>query len=233
MLRLDDDEKCFLERVRNKASEYDLDIPLYVFDIGAASGHYSEYIRTVFWSVDQLRLHLFEPVYSQYRKLRRLYKDIPTMTLNNVAVSNLVGDGAFVVAPNLEHSHIRYDDPLVETREVVATKITSIDNYIAENCLQTQNFLLFKIDVEGNEFKVLDGAINLLNSPYAPKFIQLEYGSWWQWEGRMMRECIDFLYRMGYNAFEYSPTGKKIIPTSSSIFVEDFGYRNLLFELFI
>lgn len=148
---------------------------LVVFDVGANVGHYSNMLLEVFGS--KATIHSFEPSLKTFQKLKANIGDKPGIHLYNhgfgnenakvTLFSNCDESGlASVYKRRLDHFKVNMD----KTEEI---EIKTIDAFCSEHNIGHINFL--KIDVEGHELKVLEGAANLLSSN-AIDFIQFEFG---------------------------------------------------------
>lgn len=115
-----------------------------VIDVGAAVGMYS-----TFWAPRCLRLYAFEAVPPVYNQLKKLEDRFDNVTTFNLAVSDKVGQTDFYVDDKrLSNSGFR---DLVGGQKITV-ETTTIDAQDFENV----GFM--KIDVEGHELEVLNGA---------------------------------------------------------------------------
>jgi len=213
---LDDDEKRFLDYLQHVS--YDKTDVLWVLDVGAAKGNYSQYMWNFFWR-NELRFSLFEPTY-QFEKLSNTLKQHPWFYVHNWAVGDEDKSLSMAVKENPEHSSIFS----AESAEYVTVKMITLNDYIDHINRVADRVFLLKIDVEGAEFKVIDGlgeSIDLVDN------IQLEYGGQWVHEDRSINECIAYLESKGFMCLEYSLVNRTLNIVSS--IVDDMIMRNLLF----
>jgi FkbM family methyltransferase len=142
-----------------------------VFDIGANIGFYSLQLvkRTA------ARVYAFEPEPDNFRRLQRnicLNKFETRITPFNIAVSNESGNITFYKSLKGHSgwgSLAKYDDIAASEIKV---KAISLDDFCARH--RIGEIGLLKIDVEGYEFEVLDGARHLL-ARQAAKYILIEF----------------------------------------------------------
>uniref|UniRef100_A0A7V6CDL8 FkbM family methyltransferase n=1 Tax=Thermodesulfobacterium geofontis TaxID=1295609 RepID=A0A7V6CDL8_9BACT len=123
------------------------------YDIGANHGFYTylalEFCRGV---------HSFEPLPDLLNELKRNLKEVVNVFLNNVALSNKIGNTfLFISSPYFKRiSTINekvLDSHYLKFRKRIKVKTTTLDEYV-----KTHNKPTFiKIDTEGSENLVIDG----------------------------------------------------------------------------
>lgn len=150
--------------------------PIIVFDVGANIGEFSSLISDVFSDMNK-KIYSFEPSQITFKKLSKNLK-----TLSNINVFNF-GFGekksksslysntdasslASVYKRKLDHFNIKMD----KKEEIL---IRTIDDFCEEQKILKIHFL--KIDAEGHEFKILEGANRMLDNG-AIDYIQFEFG---------------------------------------------------------
>jgi FkbM family methyltransferase len=154
--------------------------PLIVFDVGANVGGFSSLV------LDRLEgrtlsLHCFEPGKTAFAKLREKLRGCADVHLNNCALGAACGQRqlyfyhegsslASLTRRRLDHFRggSRPEDALEETVDV-----TTLDDYLARRGLDRIDLL--KIDVEGHEMDVLNGAANALRDGKI-RFLTFEFG---------------------------------------------------------
>jgi FkbM family methyltransferase len=146
-----------------------------VFDVGANVGTYSEAILHAFGP--RVRLHAFEPAASAFARLETAIGGRDNVRLHQVGLgvrderitlySNEPASGLASVFPRrLDHFGIN----LSEREEI---HLRPLDAICAEEGIERIDLL--KLDVEGNEFHVLQGAERMLSAG-AIELIQFEFG---------------------------------------------------------
>ncbi len=128
-------------------------------DVGANIGYYSLYMLPLVATI-----HAFEPDLAAHAKLRKnLALYTPRATAHAVAVGKMNGIASFVTHSDSEISHLvqSASDGASPTQQV---PITTIDQFVADflTIPQPQIVTGIKIDVEGADFQVLEGARNTL-----------------------------------------------------------------------
>jgi len=148
---------------------------LVVFDVGANIGRYSLLAKNVLGG--KAVIHAFEPSRQTFEMLSSGVEECEAVVLHNFGFgkeekkaalfSNETGSGmASIYERRLEHFDMK-----MNLKEEV--EIKTIDGFCKSNRIKRIHFL--KIDAEGHELKILDGASDMLNSG-AIDFIQFEFG---------------------------------------------------------
>lgn len=149
---------------------------LIVFDVGANIGEYSIAVSKLFRDRN-IKIFSFEPSKETFKillqNIRGIYNIIPVnLGLNDKeAKQRLFSDSRYsglssIYNRRLDHFNIKFD----KTEEI---ELTTIDSFCLNNEIENIDFL--KIDVEGNELNVLQGANRLIDNGNI-KFIQFEFG---------------------------------------------------------
>ncbi|MFA6442704.1 MAG: FkbM family methyltransferase [Sterolibacterium sp.] len=136
-----------------------------IFDVGANIGSSSVTYRQMF---PDATIHAFEPHPQVFDRLRQQFVDDRKVIVNNCGVADRSGSLQFNLANDLGSSSFLAISPTspyvrgiglstVETREVA---VTSIDEYCRAQGIGHIDFM--KLDVQGFERKVLDGASGML-----------------------------------------------------------------------
>lgn len=165
-------EKIALLYIKNKLKDV---TPLTIFDVGANIGLYTILLNEIF--TKNAKIYSFEPSKKTFNTLSantNLIKDRNIFNLgfgnaNTVLTlySNKEESGlASLYERRLDHFNIKMD----VSEEI---EIRTIDSFCLENNISKINFL--KIDVEGHELDVLNGASELIKNNKID-FIQFEFG---------------------------------------------------------
>ena len=165
-------EFAALKYVKNKIK---IDENTIIFDVGAHTGNYTILLAEIFGELPLI--YSFEPSNITFKKLKTNTKHIYNIALHNIGFgednkkiimySNKPESGlASVFKRRLDH--FRKEMNIEE--EIVVKKI---DSFCMENDIKQINFL--KLDVEGNEYNALKGAINLIKN-HKLQFTQFEFG---------------------------------------------------------
>lgn len=145
-----------------------------LFDVGGNKGHYTqELLRQYGKSIKEI--HVFEPskeLVNQYL----IYSD-PRIRVNNIALSSHSGTASLHKVsgnPGLNSlTKRRLDHFNVQMGEVEEIETITLDDYVADNNIS--RIELLKIDVEGHELDVLNGAVKSLEANLIGS-IQFEFG---------------------------------------------------------
>ena len=182
-----------------------------VFDIGANVGNYSKELLAI---NPNLNIHCFEPN-------PNLINTIKLLKVGNVeqcAVSNQKGEIDFSL--NLLDSTMSSQYRKGSVEKTIKVKTITLDEYCSENKINYIDFI--KIDTEGNEYAVLQGAYNLINSQ-SIGIIQFEYGGC-SIEAKTTLESIYKLLCEKYIIFHLYPNG--LLPLKFKSDLETYRYSN-------
>ncbi len=181
-----------------------------VVDVGA---HIGEYTLLAAQAVgDTGQIHSFEPQEPIFPILSNNVRlnGFQNVTLNASAVSDCVGELEFEIVSEPSMSSIRKHETLDRDVKVVKVPTTSLDVYWSN---RTSKIDLIKVDVEGAEKFVFQGATELmsLHSSDAPTWI-FEYGprAYADFDYQPA-ELLDLIRSYGYSIWQYS-TGGQINP---------------------
>jgi len=150
--------------------------PLF-FDVGANIGNYTLALKEY---IPNAKIYSFEPVKETFEKLKNNVEE--HARLHNIGFGNAAGKGLLYNTADSSISEIAsvHKEVLTEVfksaDQVVAIEfeLDRIDNFCLANNIKNIDFL--KIDVEGNELAVLQGASLLLKNN-AIKIIQFEFNT--------------------------------------------------------
>lgn len=145
-----------------------------IFDVGANEGRWIDEAMDNF---NNATIHAFEPSEKEFNILKNKYSAEKKIILNNYALGELKGEKKFNVnykgslssfydvyentnwIERQKNNKIFKNNFTLEERKI---KIDTIDNYVGLKNIESIDIL--KIDTQGYEPKVLDGAIKNLNS---------------------------------------------------------------------
>lgn len=140
-------------------------------DIGANVGLFSILMAR---NNSTIKVHAFEPVplNACLFEASLHLNDIESVKLNRCCVGDSVGEVEFSLATDSAYSSLHNTGRLPELKRI-KTKITTLDDYI--ECNDMERIDIIKIDVEGAEMLVLEGARNLLsNQNIRPRLVMME-----------------------------------------------------------
>jgi FkbM family methyltransferase len=159
--------RCKLELL--KLNNIDL-----ILDAGASDGGFANQIRSIGYKG---KIISFEPVSISYKRLTNNAKYDKNWTTLNIALGDSDGDIEINIAGNLDSSSIlsMNDSHLAanpkskyQAKEIV--NVRRLDS-IFSDCIINEDKILLKLDVQGYEKQVLDGAVKSLKQI---KGIQIE-----------------------------------------------------------
>ena len=184
-----------------------LELPLdglVIYDIGAYHG-----ILTLYFASRAAQVIAWEPNEANHA---RLIENIRLNNLTNVAVRKLA------VGSRSRPGTLTYDPSMAGGGSVLthaagtvtqAVNITTLDSDVAAASLPAPD--LIKIDVEGSELEVLEGARSTLAAHHPALFLEMH--------GETMREktckavaIVEFLWDAGYTDIVHVETGASITP---------------------
>ncbi|MEG5041801.1 MULTISPECIES: FkbM family methyltransferase [unclassified Microcoleus] len=181
-----------------------------VFDVGANVGSWSE---EVFNQFPKTEIHLFEPVPKIYKiLLQNLAEGICNSQIiaNNYALGKQEESNQFAYyqeSPEWSTFYRRlqaekeYD---IKPPQILNVLTTTIDNYCQRQEISHINFL--KIDVEGGELDVLEGAEKLLSKGKID-YIQFEYGGTYIDSKKTLKQVFEYFQNLRYAIFKIQPDG--------------------------
>ena len=179
-----------------------------VFDVGANIGQYAKSLRDLGYSG---RIVSFEPLSNAYSQLKYASKRDPLWEIApQTAIGNQEGEIIINIAGNSQSSSaLQMLDAHLESAPQSAysgsetVKLSRLDT-IAKDYINTQTKSIFlKIDVQGLEKQVIEGATAIL--PLV-KGIKLELSLVPLYEGQVLfKEMIDIIEKLGYELYGIEP----------------------------
>jgi len=158
-------EKKLLSDLRQKIDIVKSNEKLVFFDVGAATGEYSECILNVFSELD-ISIHLFEPTKSYRNELEYKFSNNLNVSLNLISIGDDNKEATLYCTEDAKGINSIYDRARdfqknkVEVNTTYKVEMSTLDDYCIEHDINSIFFL--KIDTEGNEFDCLNGAYELL-----------------------------------------------------------------------
>lgn len=169
-------------------------------DIGANVGNHSLYFSDFFSSV-----HSFEPNLRTYKILKLNAELAENITCHNMGLSDITTEAKLnLCEDNLGASSVRYANGAGVS---VSVKLVQLDEFAEVK----ERISLMKIDVEGLEFEVINGAKNTIkdNQPFIlfeQTDVEIVNGT---------SRCIELLRSLGYRSFasiEHRPRVSRVRP---------------------
>ncbi len=166
-----------------------------VLDIGANIG-----VHTVGWAKDnpQMRICAFEPSPVTYKvlnkniELNKITGQVETFLL---AVSNATETRSFYHAEDDAYSSLK-DTKRKAVKDIFKIQTTTLDDFVKDKRLDKIDFI--KIDVEGFEGEVIEGATQTLSKLRPDLFVEIYKGTD---SNAAPEKTIKTLINMGYKAY--------------------------------
>lgn len=173
------------------------------FDVGANKGEWTSYIIAEKGQAPY-KCVLFEPGANAFAQLKNIFNNNQHVELNNVAVSNTPGSLEFYEEENAGGMSSAVKGWSPENIEPVQVPCTTVDQEITAKKLNTVDFI--KIDVEGFDLKVMEGAAKSLKAQLIG-LIQFEYNECWFDTGSSLVKAYRLLIENGYKVYIIRPNG--------------------------
>jgi FkbM family methyltransferase len=170
--------------------------PRVIYDVGASNGMWSESIARLY---PDARYHLFEPlaphVPEYTERLTTVLEHHRTFALHPVALGDRTGDVIAYRFPNARASTTLPMENTAPDVESIRVAVTTLDDLIRSQGLPPPDLL--KIDVQGSEFAILQGAQTILP---AIDVLLLEAWIWRTYEGKapLFLEVASWLAARGF-----------------------------------
>jgi len=199
--------------------------PRWVIDIGANVGDYAASVR---YAMPDARIVCFEPNPSTAARLKtrseELRLDAVAMAVSRTAGSALLHD--YADAPEGSEHATLHGNALAELTErrstSVSVPVTTIDDVLSQRGID--RVLLVKVDTEGHELAVLEGAGHSLRRG-AIDVVQLEFNEMHVFSRTFFHDLLDRL--TGYQLFRMLP--RDLVPlVYSPRKSEIFAFQNIV-----
>ena len=180
-----------------------------IIDAGANTGYYAKYILSI---NPFIKIHCFEPSTRTFNTLIMNMTDEwknGKVVCNNLGLSNESKEAELFIYDELDgrnslHFNQVYNiNPNAVNKETI--KLTTLTKYVSNNNISRIDYL--KIDVEGHESKVIEGASDLINQKVI-KCIQFEYSNNWRAAGFTLEDVFNKLNKYGYKFYRLAIWGK-------------------------
>jgi FkbM family methyltransferase len=188
-----------------------------VFDIGANIGWYTCLFAKYVTCAG--KVHAFEPVPWIFEKLRvncalNGLTDTGSVFLNKLAIGENEGKMNLFTFKDLPHGETsaKIRDNLTVTSSVLVD-VNSLDNYLRK--IDNPIVSLVKVDIEGSEWSLLDGAKQFLNCRTPPMWIfeiNFETAAAFGWSPY---DLLDRLQNIGFRFFRIEGAWRKVLPMKS------------------
>lgn len=144
-----------------------------VFDVGANDGSYSKLISD---NIQNSKIYAFEPNFELIQRSNYFSAKIFPIGLGDKkdSIKLFINEASLEEATLYEEasSYLRKEDYAISKQKVLNVEIDLLDNFCKDNGIEEIDFL--KIDTEGHEYFVLNGAKEMLKKNKI-KIIQFEF----------------------------------------------------------
>lgn len=175
-----------------------------VFDVGANIGEVTLNSAKIVGLSGEV--HSFEPEPIVFSKISRnlSLNSFSNVNLNNFGLGNVEQQLYLTAQVENNRGGTRVQPGTIDSDRVF---ISTIDIYTQQNRFAEVN--LIKIDVEGYELKVLQGATNTIQQHKPTLFIEIDNDNLLD-QGDSARDLVSFLEKNGYNSIVHAETNEKI-----------------------
>lgn len=202
-----------------------------VLDVGA---HHGEWAKVAHEANRSWTIHCFEPETGSFVRLAASGDVREFAILHKMGFSDAKG-----VAPIKSYLHdgvlssamtSLYDRRTMMASERVAiqtiseVELDTVDNFCGANAID--QVTLLKIDTEGNELRVLEGATEMLRGQRIAA-LQFEYDASWIDSRSYLFDAYQLLRIVGYRVFKITPEGLIHISRYAP-FLEDYRFSNFV-----
>lgn len=149
------------------------DNELVFFDVGANVGEYSSNV-IMLSKGKKITIHAFEPSYPTYTKYVEKFRGASNVIKNNFGLSDHRGEMKLFTTKNVSGLASLYTGEGKNFAGSETVSLRTLDDYCEEHAVEKIHFL--KMDVEGHELAVLNGAMRTLSSGKI-SVIQFEFGA--------------------------------------------------------
>ena len=183
--------------------------PKTFIDVGANRGMLS---KTVNYFYPDCNIYAFEPIKNCYAELQKLEEVINNLKSFNCALSNFSGtaefnESVFDYSSSLLKMAKKHKDAFPFTKETSAYNVDvyPIEYFSAK--MELRSPVILKLDVQGAELKVMQGAGKILNSF---NYIICEMSLIELYEGQpLIKDVINYMSEKGFNLVDILRTEQK------------------------
>jgi len=177
-----------------------------VFDVGANIGDTTLHFAKIIG--DNAKVHSFEPDPINHNSIQKniSLNNFKNIILNKIGLGNVKGSFKIHTLDQKNKGMNRIVSDSEDVKNSREIQVTTINEYVKENNIQKLD--LIKIDVEGYEFNVLKGSVEVLNRFHPKLFIELDDENL-KAQGSSAKKLVMFLLDIGYDIFQ-AETDEKI-----------------------
>jgi len=215
-------ERYFVEKILSHYKNKDI----VVFDVGANKGDYSDMILQ---GKNNAIVYAFEPNPKSFHELSEYAKNKKNLRLYNKGCGDSNSEMTLYDVKNDDGSELAslYKDVINNIHKMECTEakieIIRLDDFCRENDIKKIDLL--KIDTEGNEMKVLQGAKDIIQKGFV-RIIHFEFNEMNVVSRSFFKDFYDFLE--GYSFFRLLPDGLATLGEYKPLFWEIFAFQNII-----
>ncbi len=205
-------EFTLLKRVVESASQMN---SVVMCDIGANVGAYSSELlglASTNGMTNKLRLYMFEPNPSCRELISSRISSMnmaPAVSVVPAIMSNFSGSASFFITGETAGSSSLLVDLKSQNARKIEAPCVTLDDFCEEQNIDRIFFA--KVDTEGNDMRVLEGAKGLLERG-AIDFLQFEYNHRWILFRNYLKDVFDLVEPLGYRVAKVTPHGLEVYP---------------------
>lgn len=188
----------------------------HVFDVGVNKGTIARHLIRIF---PNCPAHLFEPLPEQAETLAERFKEIEGLRVVQCALSNTTGSTSFNVADSrgtsslfsvTSEDSVQNHPEAVQIDKTMEVTLDTVDGYCQANDIK--HISCMKLDVQGAELLVLQGAEKMLESQ-SIDMIMLEWFAIPHYDGApLLADTWQYLDSKNYAMYDIFP-GRFVKPT--------------------
>ena len=187
---------------------------LVAFDVGARIGDWSKgFLDTAAKRPNGYEIHAFEPVPESRAQIETSFVEQIArgdVHINAIALSDEAGTVPIYVPHLIAGTSTLHPDSAINYERVLQVAVGTVDEYCRINSIGQIDLL--KVDTEGNDLRVIRGAMELLKRGRIG-VLQFEYNHHWIFSRAYMKDVYDLIRGTPYRI-------AKICPGSLEIYVE-------------
>jgi len=181
------------------------------FDVGARIGDWSKSMMHHASSrLTRFKIYAFEPSPESRQAIfdaHSLQIAAGNLQVNALALSDESRKLPFYVPHRLAGTSTLHPDSRVSYERVFEIETTTADEYCAANSIDHVDLL--KVDTEGNDFKVIRGALGLLRSGRIG-VLQFEYNHRWIYSRTFLKDVFDLIQDTSYRLAKVCSDGLEV-----------------------
>jgi FkbM family methyltransferase len=190
-------------------------------DVGANRGDWTQsFLERASSSVKGL---LFEPGTAALNLLHQRFDSVNNLEIIDAAVADYVGEALFFEEPDMGVASSLISSWANHSSKEKKCPVTTLETELERRDWDSIDFL--KIDCEGYDFKVIQGANNLIENQKIG-VIQFEYNSAWAFAGSTLISALNFFKSCEYEVFLLKSLG--LYDFDYAIYGEFLEYSNFV-----